>query len=180
MKKAWLIAVVAALLPLSAQAADIQPYASVGIGMFELDPGQDKKLAFGSYVGLGAELHELLDVEARVGATRANNSANKSKINWLVSLLAKPKVQVARDITVYGLLGATMLKASYTRAGAATQSKTATTFTYGVGGSYTLTDLARVAAEWTRYSSRADVATKNTNFGGLNVNGFVLSLNYDF
>lgn len=184
MKKAWLIAAIAALLPLQAEAADVKPYLSAGVGLFELDPGQEKKSAFGGYVAGGAELHELLDAELRLGTTNANsvanNIGNKSKVDWMVSALAKPKIEIARDIIIYGLVGATALKASYTRAGAAQQSKTGVAFSFGAGGSFVLSDQAELGAEWLRYSTKANVATKNTNFGGLDVNGFVVNLNYRF
>jgi opacity protein-like surface antigen len=180
MKQAWMIAAIALLLPMQAEASDIKPYASMGLGLFELDPGKEKKTAFGGYVAVGAELHELLDAEVRLGATNANNATNKSKVEWMASALAKPKIKIARDIIIYGLAGVTALKTSYTPAGAAKRSKTNAAFTFGVGGSYELSDQAELGAEWVRYSSKADAATKNTSFGGLDVNGFVVNLNYRF
>jgi len=180
MNKRWLFATLVMLLPLQAQAADIKPYLSVGLGLFELDPGLEKKTAFGGYAAVGSEFHELLDAEMRLGATNSNRSFNSSKIDWMVALLAKPKMEIARDVVIYGLVGTTILKASYTRFGAAKQSKTSMAFSFGFGGSYKLSDQVELGAEWLRYATQADAATKNINFGGLNVNGFVANLNYRF
>ena len=156
-----------------------QPYLGVGIGAFELDPGGQNKLSTGIMMQLGDDFLPYLGGEIRVGTTDKAN--NRSRVNWFAGAYAKPKFDVSQDLTVYGLLGVTTLRANYTSATTLrNQAATKTDFSYGLGLEYWLGYQFTVNLEWVRYASRADAATKDTNFHGLNVNGYTLSAQYHF
>ena len=189
MKKLVLIAV--ALLSMqtgSAMAADIKPYAGVGLGLFELDPGANTKAVFGGFGYVGASLHEYFAAEFRAGLTGAHEReeigplTETFKVNWFVSALAKPKIEVADGLEFYGLLGATSISTSITPLNSTVErSVTKTALTFGLGGTYFITDNLSVGAEWLRYSSNGNAATKNgANFNGLDCNGFTTSFSYHF
>ncbi len=189
MKKLFIIA--AALIAMqssSAAAADIKPYAGAGLGMFELDPGQNKKAVIGGFVFAGANLHDYFAVETRLGTTGKRSREELGpltetfKVNWFLSLLAKPKIAIAENFEVYGLIGATSMNTSFTPVNKTTkQSKTKTGLTFGLGGAYHFNEQLSVGAEWVRYASNADAATKNTTaYKGMDVNGFTTTFSYQF
>jgi len=173
-----------------AQASETTIYTGVGLGAFELDAGKNKKTAIGGYGFVGADLHEYFSAEVRVGSTGKTDNADvgpaieQTKADWFVSVLAKPKYEVMPGLTAYGLLGMTTLKASFTGVAGAKagvkQTKTSTNFTFGVGGEYALSQVWSVGAEWARYATKADSATKNSKFSGLDVNGFTANVRYSF
>jgi len=189
MKKIVLIA--AALLSMQATAAaanDIKPYAGVGLGLFELDPGQNKKAVFGGFGFVGASLHEYFAAEFRAGLTGPHEREELGpltetfQVNWFVSALAKPKIEAADGLEFYGLLGATSISTSITPLNSTIErSVTKTALTFGLGGTYFITDNMSVGVEWVRYSSNANAATKNgASFNGLDVNGFTGTFAYHF
>lgn len=156
-----------------------QPYLGVGIGAFELDPGGQNKMATGIMMQLGDDFSPYLGAEIRVGTTDKAN--NRSIVNWFAGAYAKPKIDVSQDVTLYGLLGVTAMRASYSSL-TTNQYKAVTKadFSYGLGIEYWAGYQWTVNAEWVRYASRADAATKNTSFRGLTVNGYTLSAQYHF
>lgn len=189
MKK--LMAIAAALLAMqagSANATEIKPFVGVGVGVFELDPGQNKQTTIGGYGVVGAKLHQYFSAEFRAGLTGPHEREEVGpltetfKVDWFVSLLAKPQIEVVENVELYGLLGATSISTSITPLNSVVQTTvTNTALTFGLGGSYQLNDKLRFGAEWVRYSTKADVATKNTvNFKGLDVNGFTATVAYNF
>jgi len=189
MKKVWIAAVLAALsMASTAQAADM--YAGVGLGAFEMDAGANKKTSFGGFGFVGANLHEYAAAELRVGSAASTDNADfapaieRAKVDWFFSALVKPKIEVADGLTLYGLAGFTTSKASFTgvvgaKAGIK-QSKTNTDFSFGMGGEYNVMPQLAVGGEWVRYSSKANLATKNTRFEGLDINGFAATVRYSF
>lgn len=191
MKKVWLAAVMIACSSIGvAQAAEQNLYVGAGLGMFEMDPGKNKKTALGGYAVAGMSFHRHFSAEVRLGSVGSTDNADfgpileRSKVDWFASVLAKPQYEVMDDVTLYGLLGVTTLKASFTAATGAKagvkQGKSSTNLTFGLGGEYTVTPEWRVGGEWVRYSSKADVASKNSNFKGLDVNGFTATVHYAF
>jgi len=174
----------------TAQAADQGFYTGAALGGFELDPGSNKKTAFGGFVLAGMVLHPNLAIEGRVGASGTTDNADfgpaieQAKADWFLSVLAKPQFELSDGLRAYGLLGLTSLKASFTGVTGAKkgikQSKTTTNFSFGVGGEYDFTPQLALGGEWMRYSSKADSATRNTSFKGLDVNGFSAVLRYSF
>ena len=156
-----------------------QIYAGVGLGAFELDPGSQNKLATGVMLQLGDDFFPYLGGEIRVGTT--DKASNHSILNWFAGVYAKPKVDVSQDVTLYGLLGVTALRASYTsQTTGLYQHSTKADFSYGLGVQYWAGYQVSLNAEWVRYATRADAASKNTAFKGLNVNGYTLSAQYHF
>jgi len=172
----------------NAVAADFKPYAGVGLGLFELNPGQNKKTTFGGFAFAGVHLNEYFATEFRVGTGGTKSREERGplteafKVNWFVSVFAKPKLDVTSDFEVYGLLGITSMSASMTPAASVLQTSTTKTgLSFGVGAAYAVSKQIKIGAEWVRYASNADAATKNTTaFKGLDVNGFTTTIAYQF
>ncbi len=172
----------------AAQAADIKPYAGIGLGVFELDPGASKKAKFGGFGFAGLDLHELFATEFRVGFASPQEReelgplVESFKMNWFFSLLGKPKVEIADGVELYGLLGLTTMSTSITPANSfAQRSVTKTGVSFGLGGIYHYNSKLSVGMEWIRYATNAEAATKNTTiFKGLDVNGFTTTIAYHF
>jgi len=172
----------------NASAADIKPYAGVGLGIFELDPGANKKVTFGGYGFAGAELHEYFATELRAGLTGEKGREELGplteafKVDWFLSVFAKPKIAISSDFELYALVGLTSIKTSFTPLASVVQtSSTNTGFSYGIGAAYHIMDQLKVGAEWVRYSTNADAASKNTAaFKGMDVNGFTTTISYQF
>jgi opacity protein-like surface antigen len=156
-----------------------QPYVGAGIGVFSLNPGASNDSAVGAYLQAGNDFQPYLGGEIRVGTTdSANNSA---KLNWFVGVYLKPKYDVTPDLTLYGLLGLTTMRTTYTsQTTNRSQGTTKTDFSFGLGADYWAANQYTVGFEWVRYESRADTTTKNTNFGGLNIDSYVLDAKYHF
>ncbi len=190
MKKLLLMSTALLLAQAStAQATEIEPYAGIGLGLFEMDPGANKKSTFGGFGFAGANLHEYFAAELRAGATGSQQReelavvlSEEFKVNWFVSAFAKPKIEVSDGIELYGLLGVTTISSSHTPTGPVIQTtKSSTGLSYGVGGSYRFNDKFTVGMEWVRYSTDADAATKNTtSYKGMDVNGFTTTFAYNF
>jgi len=189
MKKMLLIAAaVMAMNAGSAVAAEIKPYVGVGVGFFEIDPGQNKQSTFGGHLFVGAEFHEYFAAELRVGSTGQHEREEVGpltetfQVNWFVSALAKPKVEVFDGFDAYGLVGITSMSSSITPLNSVIeQTSTNTALTFGLGAQYHYNNQLSAGIEWVRYSTNADAATKNTAaFDGLDVNGFTLSVAYTF
>lgn len=154
------------------------PYAGVGLGAFTLDPGGAGKTAFGGFLQLGDDFYPYLGGELRIGTT---DKASNAQMNWFVSALAKPRFDVSADLTVYGLLGVTVMRTSYVSATTLlNQHASKADISYGLGADYWVGPQATVGAEWVRYANRADSATKNSSFKGLTVDGFVIDAKYHF
>lgn len=189
MKKFFIItAVLISMQASNALAADFKPYAGAGLGLFELDPGQNKQSVFGGFGFMGVNLHKYLAVELRGGSTGSQGREEVGplietfKVNWFVSALLKPKIEIVDSIEVYGLLGATSMSSSFTPANSAIkQTATKTGLTFGLGSTYHFNDQLSVGAEWVRYATNADAATKNTaSYKGMDVNGFTTTVSYHF
>ena len=156
-----------------------QPYAGVGIAAFDLDTGADRKLASGVFLRLGDDFSPYLGGELRLGTT--DRASNGSRVNWFVGAYAKPKIDVSQDVTLYGLLGVTEMRADYTsRTTNQALHSTKANFSYGLGIEYWSTNQVTVNADWVRYASRADAATKNTLFKGLTIDSYSFSAVYHF
>jgi len=189
MKKALLISTALLLAQANtAQAIEIEPYAGVGLGVFEMDPGANKKAKVGGFVFAGANLHEYFATEFRVGLTGTEEREELSlslteafKVNWFVSAFAKPKIEIADGVELYALVGLTTINTSHTPTGSAIQTTTSSTgLSYGVGGSYHFNEKFTIGMEWARYATDADATTKNTSFSGMDVNGFTTTFAYNF
>jgi len=83
---------------------------------------------------------------------------------------------------VYGLIGVATLKASYSKGAFAKQTKTRTSYAYGLGLQYRLAENYAIDAEFTHMLSKpkATAATINTNFKGLETNVLNLGVKYYF
>ncbi|MDQ6978867.1 MAG: porin family protein [Mariprofundaceae bacterium] len=179
--KYTLAACMAALCSTSLAQAESSIYTGAGLGLFEMDPGQNKKSAIGGNLFLGAEFGPLLAVEGRLGSSQSVTSLGEtSKVDWLASLLAKPKYDIAGNINIYALAGVTIMKASFTPRLGKQQSKTTTGLSYGLGAEIYLNYNTLLGLEWVRYATKADAGVKNSNFKGLDVNAFLASLQVKF
>ncbi len=174
----------------TAQAIEIEPYAGIGVGLFEMDPGENKKSTIGGFGFVGANLHEYFATEFRAGLTGVHEREELGpltetfKVNWFVSAFAKPKIEVAEGLELYGLVGVTNIQTAITPLNSIVEATSNnTSLSFGVGGSYRFNDKFTVGMEWVRYSTNADVATKNSvagSFNGMDVNGFTTTFAYNF
>jgi len=189
MKKTLLILSSLLIMPTgTAFAADMKPYAGIGLGLFELDPGKNKQSVFGGFGFVGLDIDEYFATELRTGIGGSQTREELGplteafKVNWFVSLLAKPKIALASDFELYGLIGITSMRTSITPTASVIQtSSTQTGLSFGVGATYTINNQFKIGAEWVRYATNADAASKNTAaFQGLDVNGFTTTLAYQF
>lgn len=156
-----------------------QPYVGVGLGMFSMDPGGNSNSALGAYLQAGEDFAPYLGGEVRIGTT--DRASNNAKMNWFVGAYLKPKYDFSSDLSIYALLGITLARTSYIsdRTGYF-QQKTKADVSYGLGFDYWAGAQYTVGAEWVRYQSQADSVTKNTNFGGLNIDSFIVDAKYHF
>lgn len=156
-------------------------YGGVGLGMFEMDPGKNKKSGIGAQLFGGVELGPLLAIEGRLASTQSVTSNREtSKINWLTAIMAKPKYDIAGNANIYALAGFTMMNASFTSITGKQQTKTTTAPSFGFGGEFYLNYNTLIGAEWIRYATQADAAVKNISFQGLDVNAFMLNIQMNF
>lgn len=156
-------------------------YAGVGLGMVELDAGKNKKSAIGGNLYAGFELGPLLAIEARLGSTQSVTSLGETfKVNWMTSIMAKPKYDIAGNANIYALAGLTMMNASFTSTGGQQQTKTTSAPSFGFGGEFYLNYNTLLGAEWVRYATQADATVKNISFQGLDVNAFLITLQTNF
>jgi len=161
--------------------AHAERYVGLGLGLFELDAGANKKSTFGSYLQLGHDFMPYLGAEIRLGGTAsASSGAEKVRMDWFVAHFLKPYVEVSSDITLYSLIGFTVNHTSFRPSAVSKLNKTNISFSYGLGAEIAITDSIRLAGEWTRYATEADAATRATTFKGLDVNGFVSTIKYEF
>ncbi|MDQ6976401.1 MAG: porin family protein [Mariprofundaceae bacterium] len=156
-------------------------YGGVGLGMFEMDPGKNKKTGLGAQLFGGIELGPLLAIEARLASSQSVTSAREtSQINWLTAIMAKPKYDIAGNANIYALAGVTMMNASFTSVAGRKQNKTTTALSFGFGAELYLNYNTLIGAEWVRYATQADAAVKNISFQGLDVNAFLLNIQMNF
>jgi opacity protein-like surface antigen len=167
----------------------LNPYFGVGLGGFELDYGNGKDFVFGGYGTFGLILVENLAAEIRLGTTSSSSNLDPvlgktvdKSVNWFVSYVAKPQFEISPGLRIYGLLGATTIQTAITPLGSVERSSTDTSFSFGVGAEYAIQDQLYIGAEWMRYSSNKDrvAVTPAGGFNGMDVNGFVGTLRYEF
>lgn len=193
--KQWIsgaaLAAVMAFVSVPAQAQDFYfaPYVGGGLGAYELDYGNGSDFVFGGYGALGADVHDNLGLEVRFGSAASKTKLDaqlgsvnvKAQVDWFASYLAKPQAEIFDGLKIYGLIGATTLKSKLTPTGSAARSNTSTGLSFGVGGEYRIANQLLLGVEWMRYSSDKDRAVVNGGgFNGLDVNGFVANLKYEF
>lgn len=179
------LALAMALGATSAQAAelDIKPYAGFGVGAFNMDAGFGSAYAVGGFGILGIDLHENFAAELRAGTTGnasvtvAGILPTENSADWFVSYLGKVKMPIGDQLGVYGLAGATTMKAKFATLGASL-TKTTTSFSFGGGLEYDMDDQLHIGAEWVQYANEAN-ATSPT-FPGIDMWGISGTLRYNF
>jgi len=179
------------VVPAQAQDFFFKPYVSGGLGGYALDYGNQKDFVLGGYGALGADLHEFLAAEIRLGTTGSKKKRDtttaltesdvKKQVSWFVSYLAKPRIEID-GLRLYALLGASTVKSSITPTGGTKQEKTDTAFSFGAGGEYQFTNQLSVGAEWMRLttSKNSDSITATTGYKGMDINSFVGTLKFQF
>lgn len=131
------------LLPVQTLAndLDIRPYVSGGLGAYVLGPGSGSDTVFGGYGAVGADVMPNLALEIRMGATaNGSNAGSTFGTDWFVSYLAKPQLQIAHEVNIYGLIGASTIRSWRTPTGGTKLSATKTSFSFGGGIEYMLND----------------------------------------
>jgi len=123
------------------------------------------KTTLGGYIKAGVDINEYFATELRIGMS-GKNGKNKKTIGgvsrtfsspFFVSYLAKGKYEVASNLDVFMLAGATTARIKGTSAGAS-QSVTRTGLTLGAGVDYKLDSNVSVGAEWVQYMFPVKVA----------------------
>ena len=146
---------------------DFRPYVGAGLGAFGLEfknsTGSMKKVAFGGYGKLGADIGDYFGLEVRSGATGSgkktvNAQDWKAQSTYFVSYLGKLQFPATPDFRLYALLGGTTGKFKWTKNGAE-QSQTKTGFTYGAGAEAFLQNSLSVGAEWVQYWTNVKMDT---------------------
>ncbi|MBN4073258.1 porin family protein [Mariprofundus ferrooxydans] len=143
----------------SANAQDISFYTGVGLGTINTEhkaAGVDQTATtFGGFVKLGADFNDYFAAEMRVGMSgknkktyAANTFTYSSPI--FVSYLAKVKYPVLSNVDLYMLAGATTARIKGT-SDTATQSKSKTGLSIGVGFDYKLNNNVSLGADWMQY-----------------------------
>ena len=186
MKHVRLLAVVstlfvAALFVGTSPACAEEHYTGTGLGMFQLDAGVGQKSSFGGYLQLGSDFMPYLGAEIRLGsAAGATKNNEKMQLDWLVGHFLKPYIELTNDFTLYGLAGFTINHTSLQIGTASKLKKTNISLSYGLGIQAGISNRLKLGAEWVSYSRAADATRRTTSFQGLNVNGIVGTLRYDF
>lgn len=172
-----------------AQEFMFEPYLGAGLGGFALNDGNGTNFVFGGYGALGAKVADYLGFEVRVGSAGGKTKLDSTlgttvnnQVGWFVSYLARPQVVLAQGLRMYGLLGATTLNSSITATGSAKVSKTNTDFSYGAGLEYSPNDNnLYIGVEWAKYASSKDHASlSTTTYSGMDMQGYIATLNYTF
>jgi len=184
---------------LPAQAIDFKPYAGAGAGTFVIDAGLGSDNVFGYYGVLGADLHEYYGFELRIGniGDTVGSQAQiyvppdggdfppflvttpvEAGIDYFIAYLFKAQYPVVENLRIYGVIGATTMKATLTFAGG-TASDVSTTFSFGGGVDYRVAPQWLVALDGTVYANSADTDNP-AKFDGLDVWGFTGMVKYEF
>jgi len=167
-----------------AQASD--PYVGAALGAFNLGTGVTKKAVTGGYLQVGDDFSEYFGAEVRLGASGKTGEEltlqPRAGIDYFAAVFLKPKYNIDENWMAYGLIGAATLKASYSQGGSPKQKKTRTGYAYGAGVQYRFAENYAVGAEYSHMLSKpkANAATINTNFKGLESSVFALSAKYYF
>jgi len=156
---------VAAMCATNAQAQEFKPYLGAGVGMFTTDfgvGGFKASNAFGFYVNGGVDFNPYVGAELRLGSVASKGISNsnvgaKVQTDYFLSYLAKLQFPVTDELTLYGLVGASTIKATVSNSFQPKASQTNTKFTYGAGLNYEVADHVRVGAEYVAYNPNADV-----------------------
>jgi len=170
-----------------AEEMTFKPYLELGPGLYFLNTntqtsGSAKTKMLGGFVAAGVDLDWgfplLLGLQLRASGsakdstTLSDGNAIKSRVKIpLWSAFFVPRYEITDDWRIHALLGATQTPdyTLHTVARVTTTSNVKTSFSYGVGTDYRVTDSIRVGAEWTRYhdrisaSSSVDVALSSVN-----------------
>ncbi|MDX8392482.1 MAG: porin family protein [Mariprofundaceae bacterium] len=161
--------------------AHAERYMGLGLGLFELNAGANKQNAFGGYLQLGHDFMPYLGAEIRLGgSSSASTATEKISMDWMVAHFLKPNIELMDGVILYGLGGFTVNHTSFQAAGASKLKKTNVSFSFGIGAQATIADHISVAGEWVRYATESDAGTQTTSFQGLDINGFVGTVKYEF
>jgi opacity protein-like surface antigen len=143
----------------SAMASDIDYYAGIGLGTLNTeykDNAVDQtKMSAGGFLKLGADFNENFGAELRLGRTGKNNQvlggvSRSFQSPLFVSYLAKGRMQVADNLDLYLLAGATTARIKATRNNVS-QTVTKTGLSLGAGADYRLSRTISVGGDWVQY-----------------------------
>lgn len=160
-----------------------EPYVGVGLGMYNINTGINKKSTFGEYLQLGDDFSDYLGGEVRIGASSktsgATTAAPAAKMDWMAAFYLKPRYEFSSDLMAYGLIGLGTIRASFYPTGGAKQSKTRSGLGYGLGLQYRVSDQFSLGGEWSHLLTKPKNAT-STNFNGISASMFTISGKYHF
>ncbi|HKJ83047.1 MAG TPA: porin family protein [Mariprofundaceae bacterium] len=167
----------------ASDASASQPYVGVGLGLYNINTGLNKKSTFGEYLQVGDDFSQYLGGEFRIGTSNktsgATAAAPAAKMDWMAAFYLKPRYEFSSDLTAYGLVGLGTIRASFYPAGAVKQTKTRSGLGYGLGLQYRTSDQFSLAAEWSHLLTKPKNATA-TRFNGISASMFTISGKYHF
>lgn len=136
----------------TANARGLQPYAGLGVGVFNFDANvigiNDSGSGGGAFAILGADFTPNIGGELRIGATgNASLHGLQYKFNNFFSYLAKFQFPATRVLDIYGLVGGTSAK--ITTSGGANVTKTGLSF--GAGVNVQVANRVSIGGEYVRY-----------------------------
>ncbi|RMH62462.1 MAG: porin family protein [Zetaproteobacteria bacterium] len=157
---------VVALTP-AAVAWELQPYAGIGMGVFDLNMKHANPAyahhhrTGGGYVRVGVDIGPYFGGEARIGttvrgsATAANTAYIPLSSRQFYALLGKGQFEFKPGLRAYALLGVTTAKIQTSVPGAialpAVINSTRTGATMGAGAEYILDGHSSASFEWVQY-----------------------------
>jgi len=174
----------------SANAQDISFYTGMGLGTINTEhkaAGVDQtKTTFGGFIKFGADFNEYFAAEMRIGMSGKNKktyTANTFTYSspLFVSYLAKAKYPVLSNVDLYMLAGATTARIKGT-SNTATQSKTKTGLSMGVGFDYKVNGNISLGADWVQYMFPVKMAAGSvfTNDSKARMWGLTTNATYHF
>jgi len=162
-------------LPSVASAADLKPYAGIGIGGYTFTGAGT---SFGGFGQVGADIGDYFGAELRLGTSSKASYSTASfngevKLDYIFSYLGKVQAPINESWHVYALLGGTTAQLTDTiktpgwiflASGTNTLSSKSTSFTAGGGLDFQVQDNLSVGAEYMRYYKDVSGFSANLKF----------------
>jgi opacity protein-like surface antigen len=177
MKKTIIIAAILSwfALPSFANAADIKPYAGIGLGGYTF---KGIGTSFGGFGQFGADISDYFGAEIRLGASSkkaftSGTTNEEVKLDHIFSYLAKVQAPINENIHAYVLLGGSTAKATATittpnvvflATGTNTISSKSSSFSFGGGLDFQIQDSLSIGAEYMRYYKDVSGFSANLKF----------------
>lgn len=174
---------IATLVALAAIGAQAQTYGEIGYTSTtfkENDSGFSLKASPSAIRGiLGYELNPNLAIEgmAAFGMSDASLKVNgvkfpgaKLEIDNSLGLYLKPKMKLSDAVEIFGRVGFSRVKGTFTDEGVGSESSSDSSFSYGAGLSFAVNPTTSLNADYMQYLSK----------DGVKINGFTFGVGFKF